>query len=464
MAAAADAAAFITVSDKSRANLHRRYSLLDDIRGIGWSRNSNRERASVSPGRDHHSTPLAVEFQETSLDTTTQAKTEMERLQKILETSPLPVIDLPSECEEPIAATSDPGADEALAKAIVVELENGTELFPSSSMLSSEVDPIRKDVRTFSQLPDGIRAWEVVDFDESQPGLLTRVPKEEDPDKTNNALKTLDTTPDIGNKILQMLTGVRDDIKDMKTSINETTKRYVDLENRLALMELKLEAQGAMPLDRADSESEEEVVHGQETRKGWRVMEPDPQEPFCSTSGAFLWIGGDRKHNKQQQSSRPTSPTLITGRGGTMNEKFAILLENQLEITKQLGFFISQLRSVREAQEEQNLMLRSVSQGNIDLNGLVSGVTEDIAGVKSSIKGSMKQYNKLEGHLDGLEGFVSNQETKPSLASQLPSTIDLPDPAGVDVESPERKIFKPDPKAPFCALNGNFIWIGTDIE
>jgi hypothetical protein len=459
-------ATFITVGHRSRANLHRRYSLIDDIRGIGWSRTSRRKGNASSPSSDHLSSPILVEFQETKSEL--QPEPETEEISGVA-TIPFSVLDEEPSVGLPIVSEESEWGlpSEVAGKAIMIELKNGTELFPSSSVFFGENNLPSKDVSTL-QLTNGVRAWEIVELIEGRIGLLKKV-SSEDGDGQSQATNSINTTPDIGNKILQMLSGVKEDIEDMKGSIDETRKRYGELEHRLAVMESKLEEQEAKPSRRLDHVLEE-VEHPERARKGWHPVEPDPKEPFCSANGGFLWIGGNPKR-KTQQNQAPVTPTMITG--GTTNNKFAILLENQVEITKQLRFFISQLRSVREVQDQQNELLDTVKQSNLNLVGLIRGVKEDIASVKLGVHGSLEQYNRLEGHLSGLEAPVSGRDTKlslpfpePSSEAELSSSNDVHAAASLEptVESDGRKIFKPDPKAPFCALNGKFIWIGTDVE
>ena len=311
-------------------------------------------------------------------------------------------------------------------------------------------------------------------------------------------------TPDLGEKVLQRMTEMKEEIKDIKVNQEKTQQRYDELENRISMMELlsSSSSTSASVVNSSDNGAINQPSLAEpdcsSKRKGWYPVDPDPKEPFCSLSGKFMWLGSDRdllkeKTGKATQEPKSAPPTMIaTATAATMgiggeeeSQKIALLVENQQVLTNQLQSVISQLRLVSTAQQQQSKILQDVTQDNLNLLEMLSGVKEDVSDAKLQIQNSIEQYQNLDSHLDTLGGSsiiptASNEDENEtsSIKASSPRDDDIEAVGEVSeivkaigrsivsskMESNERRTTDPKVPAPFCSFEGTFIWVAADIE
>jgi hypothetical protein len=132
----------------------------------------------------------------------------------------------------------------------------------------------------------------------------------------------------------------------------------------------------------------------------------------------------------------PTPPKSEPSSATDLQSQFGQILENQMEITKQVGMSIAELK---EIQDQQGQYIQLMAKNDIEMTQMMVSVRDDSSEMKSDMRRSQTQQAGLEDRLAALETKLVDQATQvrapPEPTAFTPTAAVIPQTSILDTSS-----------------------------
>jgi hypothetical protein len=129
-----------------------------------------------------------------------------------------------------------------------------------------------------------------------------------------------------------------------------------------------------------------------------------------------------------QEGGQPKAPPTPVAETTDLQSQFGQILGGQLEITKQVGISISELK---EMQDQQGQYMQIMAKNDIEMTQTMVSVRDDSSEMKSYMRQSQSQQASLEHRLAALEAIIVEQAMQ--LAASPEPTSSTPTPAATAI-------------------------------
>jgi hypothetical protein len=205
---------------------------------------------------------------------------------------------------------------------------------------------------------------------------------------------------------------------ELKAALGETAKPPVARTDFPYLKEWNTEGDDSPYLDHLIPTAEETQLMPlfMEPKKAADVDLPSVKYT-TSTLSNFVPILPNDLSSALEAAARPKAPPMAVAETTDLQFQFGQILKSQLETTKQLGMSISELR---EIQQQQGQFIQIMALNDIEMTQMMVSVRDDLSEMKTDMRQSQTQQDRLEGRLSALEINVVELAASPEPAASIP--------------------------------------------